>query len=174
MPPYPNAESFRHLLYLDFDGVLHPEDVLWHPKRGVYLGPKTKGGHVLFEHAPLLVDVLAPFPNVHIVLSTSWVRHRGFSFAMKRLPELLQRRVVGATYHSEMHDENWLALPRWQQILGDAGRRRPARWVSLEDQFEGWPAEHLDKLVQTDELLGLLRQGAVQGLRQRLDEWQSS
>jgi hypothetical protein len=24
------------ILYLDFDGVLHHENVLWHPRKGVY------------------------------------------------------------------------------------------------------------------------------------------
>ena len=38
MSAHSNSVRASHLLYLDFDGVLHPEDVLWHPKRGVYLG----------------------------------------------------------------------------------------------------------------------------------------
>ena len=160
-----------HLLYLDFDGVLHPEDALWHPRRGVYLGPKSHG-HALFEHVPLLVTALEPFPHVQIVLATSWVRHRGFAATLKRLPATLQSRVVGATHHSVMQDKNWLVLPRWQQILGDVGRRRPARWVSLDDDYEGWPVEHLDKLVKTDGTLGLSRQGAITELQQKLAQWQ--
>jgi hypothetical protein len=31
-------------------------------------------GGTLVEHADLLVDVLTPFPDVRIALSTSWVR----------------------------------------------------------------------------------------------------
>lgn len=44
------------VLYLDFDGVLHHEDVWWHPRRGVYI---RTPGHQLFEHVPLLEEVLA-------------------------------------------------------------------------------------------------------------------
>ena len=159
------------MLYLDLDGVLHPEDVHWHPKRGVYLGA-TRVAHTLFEHAPLLVDLLSDFPMVLIVLSTSWVRHRGFAYTVKRLPGALQRRVVGSTYHNRyMQSENWLALPRGAQVLGDVGRRKPRHWVALDDDFDDWPEGHLDKLVKTHPLTGLARPGAVDELRAAFATW---
>ena len=102
------------ILYLDFDGVLHPEDTYFNPARGANLGPQsTAAGHELFEHAQLLVNVLEPYPHVKIVLSTSWVQHRSYSRAMKRLPAELQARVIGATFHEEhMARDAWFALPR--------------------------------------------------------------
>ena len=89
------------LLYLDYDGVLHHEDVRWHPRRGVYLNAPPE--FRLFQHAELLETLLAPHPDVSIVLSTSWVRVLGYSRSVKRLPPGLRERVIGATYHSNMH-----------------------------------------------------------------------
>ena len=63
------------VLYLDYDGVLHHENVLWHPKIGAYLSAPE--GFVLFQHAELLERVLEPYPDICIVLSTSWMRSYG-------------------------------------------------------------------------------------------------
>ncbi len=162
-----------HLLYLDFDGVLHPEDVYFHPARGVYLSRISETRrHTLFVHAPLLVSVLAPYPDVQIVLSTSWVQHRSYSKALKRLPVSLQARVIGATFHDgHMSRDNWFALSRGAQVLGDVARRRPAHWVALDDDDVDWPEKHLSKLVKTTPMLGLSRPGAVDELRSHLDSW---
>ncbi|QBQ95924.1 hypothetical protein [Paraburkholderia pallida] len=40
------------VLDLDFDGVLHPEDVWRRPQTGPYVA--SPPGHALFEHAALL------------------------------------------------------------------------------------------------------------------------
>jgi ABC transporter transmembrane region/HAD domain in Swiss Army Knife RNA repair proteins len=89
------------VLYLDFDGVLHPEDVRMDRKRRPYVA--SPPGHELFEHAALLHKLLAPHPDIRIVLSTSWVHVYGsVSKVAKRLPPALGARVIGATYHSEM------------------------------------------------------------------------
>jgi hypothetical protein len=66
------ARTGGRVLYLDFDGVLHPEDVWRRPGWGPYVA--SPPGHQLFEHADLLVELLAPYPDLRIVLSTSWVR----------------------------------------------------------------------------------------------------
>jgi hypothetical protein len=57
------------VLYLDFDGVLHPEEV--YQRRGAPPYVKHPAGHTLFEHAELLAEVLKPYVNVAVVLSTS-------------------------------------------------------------------------------------------------------
>lgn len=121
------------VLYLDFDGVLHHENVLWHHKRGAYAGPP---GFALFEHAGLLDKLLAPYPEVGIVLSTSWVRTYGCSGAAKRLPSGLRYRVLGATFHSEMDERTFDAKPRGKQVVEDVARRRPRGWLALDDTDE--------------------------------------
>lgn len=146
----------QFVLYVDFDGVLHHENVLWHPRRGVYAGPP---GFTLFEHAALLDELLAPYPEVSIVLSTSWVRTYGCSGAAKRLPAGLRDRVLGATFHSQMNEQAFIAKPRWMQVVEDVARRRPRGWLALDDTDEGWPPEVRDQVLLTDERLGIAAPG---------------
>lgn len=42
------------VLYLDLDGVVHHEQVLWHPSKGIYMSPQKAAGHSLFEWIPIL------------------------------------------------------------------------------------------------------------------------
>jgi hypothetical protein len=155
----------RPVVYLDYDGVLHPEDVFRHPKRGVYLSPRY-AGHKLFEHCGLLEAELEPYPDVVLVLSTTWVRVLRYRRALSYLPDSLQMRVVGATFHSAMHRPAFEALSRGQQVLADVGRRKPSDWLALDDDAEHWPDSHRERLVRTDPTLGL--SSAIAELRHRL------
>ena len=138
----------EQVLYLDYDGVLHHESVMRSPRGRIYLSAPE--GYSLFQHVGLLEDLLAPYPRVRIVLSTSWVRVLRFSRALKRLPPSLQARVIGATYHTEMHEGAFARLPRAQQILDDVERRQPSDWLALDDDYCDWPPEHRHRLVRTD------------------------
>lgn len=149
------------VLYLDFDGVLHHENVLWHPRRGVFAGPP---GFELFEHAALLDELLRPYPAVRIVLSTSWVREVGYSRSVKRLPPGLQARVVGATFHSEMDKVLFSQKTRGRQVIEDVARRRPRGWLALDDTDEGWPSETRRHVLLTDEQMGI----GESGMRERI------
>ena len=140
------------ICYLDFDGVLHDDAVFWHPKRGIYLGTP---GRALFEWTPVLEDLLLPHPEVKIVLSTSWVHVKSFRFAQEKLMPALQTRVLGATFHKEfMQKSEFERLSRGHQILADATRRRPASWFAIDNDDSG-PRGYRDRLVKTDDRLGL-------------------
>lgn len=141
------------VLYLDFDGVLHPEDVWRHPRRGTHV--RSPAGHSLFEHNLLLESLLSHAPDVQIVLSTSWVRVFSFSRAVRQLAVEVQARVIGATFHSEMHMDAFAARPRWEQILLDVRRRQPCDWIAVDDDTEGWPDEHRQRLVASDPVRGI-------------------
>lgn len=163
-----------NLVYLDLDGVAHVSEVYRHPRRGIYIDPRLPG-HTLFENVPLLVDALRPFPDVRVVLSTSWVANLGFARTLKRLPLQLRHRVVGATFHSlYMRRADWDRVPRGYQILGDVERRRPAHWVALDDDDAEWPEEQRCRLVRTDRILGLRREGALEELIAHLRTWSAS
>lgn len=73
------------LLYLDFDGVLHPSEVFHQGGRGPTLA-ESFAGHKLFEHAVTLAKLLASYPSVRLVLSTSWVLAYGLEAATSYLP----------------------------------------------------------------------------------------
>jgi hypothetical protein len=156
-----------HVLFLDFDGVLHPEDVRRRAGKGPYIA--TPSGHVLFEHAPLLAAVLRPYPDIRIVLSTSWVRwYRSVHRVARKLPPELKARVVGATYHQHMEEESFRQAPRGMQIWADVLRRKPAAWLALDDDYLHWPTWCREQLVRTDEVLGISAPQVLDELKAKL------
>ena len=154
---------------LDFDGVLHPESVYLLHKRGPTL--VNAPGHQLFEHCSLLEEVLAPYPDVRIVLSTSWVRrYRGsVTKVARRLTPGLTARVIGATYHSKMDAAEFASASRGMQVWSDVLRRKPAAWLALDDDYLHWPAWCRDQLVRTDEVLGISEPVVLAELKARLE-----
>jgi len=159
-----------HILFLDFDGVLHPD--------AVYLsrqGPTLKADGTLFMWAPILVQILTEFPTVSMVLSTSWVRHLGHKRALSYLPPELQNRVIGATWHSAMAkgwiDENqWDGKVRYDQICRYVARANLRKWVALDDEVQGWAEESIEHLVPCEPALGLNSPLTQMELQYRLRE----
>lgn len=156
------------ILFLDFDGVLHPDAVFMTKK-----GPTLRAEGSLFMWADLLVEVLEDFPHVQVVLSTSWVRHLGFSRARSYLPTPLKARVIGATWHSSMGkgwlDQNgWDTASRYEQICRYADRAHLSNWVSVDDDSDLWPKEALGHLVCCDGEHGLAQPGRIEALRNHL------
>ncbi len=155
------------ILFLDFDGVLHPDAAYLQKGRPVLHGEGT-----LFMWAPPLIEALAPHSHVKIVLSTSWVRVRGFSRARSALPEALAKRVIGATWHSSMlrSDElgNPLPVTRYQQIARYISRAQVTQWTAIDDDGEGWVESHRDRLILTDPNKGIADPAALEQLRRAL------
>lgn len=142
----------KPVLYLDFDGVLHPENVIRTRKNG----PQLSGypGHTLFENLEPLAAALEPYPEVVIVLSTSWVLVYRYSHTRKLLGRLAPR-VVGATYHTDMPKDVFRDMSRGMQIEADVRRRAPSSWLALDDDEQDWPAWTRDRLVHTDDRFGV-------------------
>ena len=136
------------VMYLDFDGVLHHENCMWHPRRGAYLDAPER--YTLFQHVGQLEQMVAPYSELQIVLSTSWLLRYGFSATAARLPPALRARVIGGTFHSRhMRAEDFRWIPRGQQVTNDVLRRRPRGWLALDDNDEGWHPEHAHRHVLT-------------------------
>src|SRR5256885_16358895 len=94
--PYVPASTPRSadvILYLDLDGVVHHEKVLWHPRKGIYMSPYQAPGHALFEWLPILEEELAPYPSVALVLSSTWCIRPGYAKTLQRLRS--EERRVG-------------------------------------------------------------------------------
>lgn len=139
--------------YLDFDGVLHDDSVYWNSKIGIHI---RQPGRTLFEWAPVLEKLLIPYPEIKIVLSTSWVRVKSFEFAKRQLSQALQGRVVGATFHNrEIQKFDFDNMSRGAQILADVYRRKPAGWIAIDNDDVAWPSAHMDKLVLTHDRRGI-------------------
>lgn len=148
------------VLFLDYDGVLHPDSVYLIKRR-----PTLKGEGTLFMWADILNDILIDFPEVKLVLSTSWCRELSFNRARRYLPDSLKRRVIGSTWHSAMKKDGftgefegknwWDQAGRYQQILRFVNRAGLSNWIAIDDQPEGWQDPDLNKLVKTDSKIGI-------------------
>ena len=141
------------LLYVDFDGVLHHQNCLWHPLVGAYLSAPT--GYVLFQHAELLEHLLAPYPAVRIILSTTWVVRYGCVQSAKNLRPALRSRVIGSTFNGRMSREDFDSKSRGEQVWADVQKRKPKGWLALDDVYEGWPTAALPHYVRTHKWEGI-------------------
>jgi hypothetical protein len=155
------------VIYLDFDGVLHPADVYrYRDKPTIRL---KSPGHFLFESCEVLERLLEPYPSVRIVLSTSWVRTFEYDLSREQLPEGLRARVIGATWHSKLPNAKiFTDLSRYVQIRDDVRRRQPRTWLAIDDDGDGWLAEEAAHLVLTRPELGLSDPHAQAHLKERL------
>jgi hypothetical protein len=143
------------VLYLDFDGVLHPEDVILDTAGEPYI--RSPAGAHLFENASLLEQLLEPYSQVQIILSTSWVRSVGHEKSVERLTPALAARVVGSTF---MPSGSWGApasTPRGHEVMADVRRRGLElwQWLAIDDADEAWPDYVRDNLVLSDKVLGI-------------------
>ncbi|HNU11695.1 MAG TPA: HAD domain-containing protein [Rubrivivax sp.] len=109
----------RRLLFLDFDGVLHP----------------TSGGDAsLFCRADPLLEALEG-ADCAIVISSSWRHHHDMSSLLSRLPQRLAARVIGET--GEAHVGRW---PRYNEIIAFVRGHAPAvNWRALDDSRLEFP-----------------------------------
>lgn len=162
------------ILFLDFDGVLHPDAVYLERRR-----PVLRAEGELFMWAPLLAEVLAEFQDVQIVLSTSWAREFGYSRARKFLPTALRQRTIGATWHSAMkwHTESmysrytltwWDNVSRYEQIKRWVERAACEEWLAIDDKPSGWADADSEKLILTDSARGLSDQDVIMQLVERM------
>jgi hypothetical protein len=143
----------RRIIYLDFDGVLHDEEVYRDFKSGIYL---RTPGKKLFEWAPILEKLLEPHGDVRIVLSTNWVPMKSFTYAKNRLIQSLGSRVIGSTFHKRyMRKDEFMTLPRGVQIAKDVFRRSPTTWLAIDDDDVNWPSSLRQNLICTDGSKGL-------------------
>lgn len=164
MTSTPSSAGNQHpeqVLYLDYDGVLHHDAVLRHPKRGIYIDANVAPERRLFEWTEFLIQAVQPFPRLQIVLSTSWVQVLGYTGARGHLPPVLASRVIGATFHRRLHkadsirEGGTLVPERGFEVMRDVSRRKPRQWVALDDSDEGWPDEHRHRVVLCDPSTGL-------------------
>jgi len=108
------------LLFLDFDGVLHPTSA--QPEE-------------FFSRAWLLEDALAG-AACGIVISSSWRHHHSFPDVVDRLPRTLQPLVIGST--GEPHVGAW---PRYNEILRFLGADvSNVDWRALDDSWLEFPS----------------------------------
>lgn len=141
--------------------------------RGLHVSRRRARSNVV-RMGSVPAAALAQFPQVRLVLSSSWCVWPGFGKTLKRLPPSLRDRFIDGTYHQRIHGaEPWAkasfkAMSRGQQVCADALRRKPMQWLALDDETEDWPTWALANLVACDGATGLSNQRVQVELRKKL------
>ncbi len=131
-------------------------------------------GRPLFEFAPLLIELLKPYPSVRLVLTTSWLMTLTQEEVVALMPSELGRRVVGTTqfvpsrlsYILNGTDRTYVI---WKYACG----KRLKHWLAVDDAVYG-ADEFGRKRGEVDEhflLLNPLRGLSDDAALQRIAEW---
>jgi hypothetical protein len=139
--PVPSFASV--ILFLDFDGVLHPDP--------------CRDARRLFEHAPRLAALLEAFPEVCVVLSTSWRNTRSIDELVAPLSAPLRARVIGVTPTFGEFVAPARLIPyrrhaeclQWLEAQGQADRP----WLALDDRASLFEP-YCEQLIECDSRRG--------------------
>lgn len=121
-----------NFLFLDFDGVLHPiSSRLVRQEAGTLVIEQAPESEPLFCRVPLLAAVLRDFPNVHIVLSTSWIRYVPKAALLEPLEDLAGR-VIGSL-------SPYASGTRYERVQTFMEPFERASWLAIEDDRRNFP-----------------------------------
>lgn len=112
-------------LFLDFDGVLHPQ----------YDGQAVPAD-VAFCHLQRFESVLRDFPSVNIVISSTWRMQFDLDNLRARFSADIDGRIVGATPVLQPFGPHWMEQ-REAEILAwlAANGCQNWPWIALDDAF---------------------------------------
>ena len=120
-------------LYLDFDGVLHPNFV-------------DKGQ--LFSHMQKLTKAIEGKP-LRVVISSSWRFHEDLGYLRSLFEPTTQSQIVGCT--GPAYIGKWA---RWNEIIKHVTTNGVKDWVALDDAYMEFPPE-CEELILCDGRIGL-------------------
>ena len=114
------------ILFLDFDGVLHPT---------------TSPQHLLFSKAEPLAEVLSKNP-CKIIISSSWRFHHEIKAMKNLLPKPISHLIHGFT--GQAHIGEW---PRYNEIKNYMiDQEILANWRAIDDSFLEFP-KYCEELI---------------------------
>lgn len=152
----------QHLiLFLDFDGTLHPLRETYKDARGRELTRSYSGPRLV--HAPRLAEMLVPYgERIEIVISSWWAYDRSIDDIRALLPSALAARVSDCIWLSELITDTpseYLSAnaSRHACIAAWLERRRPSwfgPWLALDDDNRDWPEHDAAHLVLANGTLG--------------------
>lgn len=145
------------ILFLDIDGVLHPYDAWWMEQKG-YGEPTVVCGEGLFRWNKKLFDLLDEFPDVKVVLHSSW---RYLPATYNAIPEELKSKLVDTTCPA--------IYGRYHSIVEYVKRHGITKCVILDDAGDEFPYG-LTELVPCMKTQGISRMNTYNKLRDKLAE----
>jgi hypothetical protein len=151
-------------LFLNYGGVLNVGHGLVDHNGVVTLD----SGRPPFAYASYLVDILASWPRIQIIVTTSWLRTLGAEMTIGLLPVELRRRVVGTTLGtpprlSEISNGSAKAMT----VIRHAVKHGLTTWLALDDEAWGVPSDFEQHFLHTDPDTAL----GAPGARKQLREW---
>ncbi|MEM5371641.1 HAD domain-containing protein [Paraburkholderia azotifigens] len=169
---HPSLESANATptLFVDFDGTLHVGRASMDETGMISLNT----GRPLFEFAPLLVELLDPYPSVQLVLTTSWLMTLSQDDIVSLMPPELAHRVVDTTRHIKSRVGYILnGTDRTYVISRYAYSKQLKHWLAIDDavfgaeQFGNTRGELVDHFVLLHPNRGLNDCDALR----RVSEW---
>ena len=133
------------ILFLDFDGVLHPQ----------YDGQQVPSD-VAFCHLPRFEAVMRCFPNVEIVISSTWREQFELNTLRARFSPDIALRIIGVTpLSADMLTANEPKIREceiisWLQV----NNRQGEEWIAIDDcawQFN----KHKNRLIVCKGYIGM-------------------
>ncbi|MGF6837900.1 hypothetical protein QF001_001767 [Paraburkholderia youngii] len=124
-------------LYIGYGGVLNIGEGLVDQDGNITLD----SGRRTFEFAPYLADVLMPYPDVQLILTTAWTATLGELQTAALLPVELAARVVGTTlHHPPRMGEVRAGIGRTMSILRHVEACGIETWLAVGDDLYGIPS----------------------------------
>ncbi len=131
------------ILFLDFDGVTHPV----FQKREL-----SDDENQLFSYLPRLEGVLRDFPNIKIVIASSWRENRPWKNIIGIFSPDISARIIGATPILKVKEPPYPKHPRYEEILSFLSRNNfaTAQWVALDDDPGIYPPDCQNVILCAD------------------------
>lgn len=146
------------IIFLDFDGVLHPE----------HDGEPTPAERE-FCHLPRFEAIMRDYPEVEIVISSTWREYLSLGELRARFSPNIAARIIGVTPLTPRIDGKYLPARREGEILDwlTAAGRGQEPWLALDDAAWQFP-QYRNNLVVCSWRIGL-DESVEAALRKRLD-----
>jgi hypothetical protein len=151
-------------IYLNFDGVLHPDQLLY--EQGCAPSLLTSE-HSALEYAGCLVAALESHLDAAIVLNTWWTFYLGLDACIEMLPPALAARVIGSTVqHASTYDQ----IPtRHREVERYIARRRHQAFLIVDHANARYSRDLSPFLLLLDPLEGLSNPTTCRSLKRRIE-----
>ena len=131
------------ILFLDFDGVLHP-----------------MSGHQHFKNEciAILSELLDEYPYIQVAITSSWREDKSLDELCDLLGPVIGRRVIGTT---PIINEPFLKYVRYNEVMDylKFSNLENTPWVALNDELGNYPPTA--PVILTDRSKGLTSHDAI-------------
>lgn len=138
------------LVFLDFDGVLHPE-----------CPDPAMEDALQFCHLPRFEQLMREFAHIDVVISSMWRYHHSLDDLKEFFSEDIRHRIIDTTPLKERVDGKYLNAEREKEILEwiSLNGHHEREWLAIDDaswQFH----HHKEKLIDCKSHRGFDRDAA--------------